>query len=69
MCCVHSDIGLVTYDLYHQLIVCPNYVKEPRLVWYFSAPELSTDKHAVTVLDIVFGCYTAGSYMIMGSAM
>ena len=38
------------FYLYHQLKVsiCVN---EPRLVQYFSAPELSTDKHAVTILD------------------
>ena len=29
---------------------------------FFSADKLSTDKYAVTILDIVFGCYTAGSH-------
>ena len=48
LCCVHCDIGLVTCDLYHQLIVCSIW-KEPKLVRYFSAPELYTDKHAVTI--------------------
>ena len=32
----------------------------------FLAAELSTDKNTVTILDIVFGCYTAGSYVIIG---
>ena len=32
----------------------------------FLAEELSTDKHAVTILDIVFGCYTAGNHLIIG---
>ena len=30
------------------------------------AAELSTDKYAMTILDIVFGCYTAGSHLIIG---
>ena len=29
------------------------------------AAELSTDKYAVTILDIVFGGYTAGSHLII----
>ena len=32
----------------------------------FLAAELSTDKYAVTILDIVFGCYTASSHLIIG---
>ena len=32
----------------------------------FLAAELSTDKYAVTILDIVFGWYTAGSHLIIG---
>ena len=32
----------------------------------FLAAELSTDKYAVTILGIVFGCYTAGSHLIIG---
>ena len=38
-----------------------NLCEGTKVVQYFSASGLSTDKHAVTVLDIVFGCYTAGS--------
>ena len=61
-CCVHNDIELITCDSYHQLKDCSTW-KEPGLVGYFffSASELPADKHAVTILDIVFGCYTAGS--------
>ena len=32
----------------------------------FLAVELSTDKYAVTILNIVFGCHTAGSHLIIG---
>ena len=32
----------------------------------FLATELSTDKYAVTILDIVFGCYMAGSHLFIG---
>ena len=63
--CVHDDIELATCDLYHQFIVCSICVKEPMLVRYFSASDLS-DKHAVTILNIVFGCYTACSHLIIG---
>ena len=41
---VHSDIRLVTCDLFHQLIVCSICVKEPRLIRYFSASELCKQK-------------------------
>ena len=66
-CCVHSDVELVTCDLYRQLKDCSTW-KEPGLVRYFffSASEMSTDKHAVTTLDIAFGCCTAGSHLISG---
>ena len=56
-------LDLVTCDVYYQLIVCSICVKEPRLVRYFSVSELSTDKHAMTIFDVVFGCYTAGSHL------
>ena len=32
----------------------------------FLAAELSTGKYPVTILDTVFGCYTAGSHLIIG---
>ena len=32
----------------------------------FLATELSTEKYALTILDIVFGCYTTGSHLIIG---
>ena len=38
------------------------------MVRYFSAPELFKDKHAVNILNIVFGCYSAGSHLIVGLA-
>ena len=34
----------------------------PLVRYFFSADKLSTDKYAVTILDIVFGCYTADSH-------
>ena len=64
-CCVHGDNELVTCDLHRQLKDCSTW-KEPELVRYFSASELSTGKHAVTILDIAFGYYTAGSRLLIG---
>ena len=32
----------------------------------FLSEELCTDKYSVTILDIVLGCYTAGSHLIIG---
>ena len=64
-CCVHSDTELVTCGLYpSQKIVQLGRNQD----WFdiFSAAELSTDKHAVIILDIDFGCYTAGSHLSIG---
>ena len=64
--CVHSDIELVACDLYLQLTVCPKCVKEPRLVRYFFSLWVVYRQTCWTILDIVFGCYTAGSHLIIG---
>ena len=61
LCCVHCD----TCGLYpSQKIVQLGRTRIGSLL--FLAAELSTDKYAVTILNIVFGCYTAGSYLIIG---
>ena len=47
LCCIHRDIGLVTCDLYYQLIARPFCVKEVQGTnvgsVIIAAPEFSTD--------------------------
>ena len=62
-CCVHSDIELAS-----PAKILFNLEGSRVGSGFHSAPELSTDKHAVTILDIVFGYVTAGSHLIIGLA-
>ena len=61
LCCIHCD----TCGLYpSQRLFNLEGTRIGSLL--FLAAELSTDKYAVTIFRIVFGCYTAGSHLIIG---
>ena len=62
-CCVVNIVTLVDYIPVKRLFNLEG-TRIGSLL--FLAAELSTDKYAVTILDIVFGWYTAGSHLIIG---
>ena len=64
-CCV---VYIVTCGLYPSQKIVQLERNQDWFVIMLEA-ELSADKYAVTILDIVFGCYTAGSHLIIGLEM